>query len=107
MRQNPARGLSKVFAVNPASGGGGTWDEPPHHREMLVPLNKLLFDEQVALVHAAEASAKAGIPSPHPLPFRPSPPGYRPPGRMMPETKHSRLINAMGSTRSPVELSWA
>lgn len=72
-----------------------------------MPLNKLLHDEQVALIHAAEARAEANVSGPRQLQFRPSLSGYLPASGMTPATRRPSLTKTFDSTRSPVELSWA
>jgi hypothetical protein len=72
-----------------------------------VPLNKLLYDEQVALIHAAEASANGSIPGLRPLSFKPSLSGYRQASSLTPDIRPPILAKSFGSTQSLVELSWA
>lgn len=81
------------------------FDEPPHPREMLVPLNQLLYDEQVALIRAAEANAgKAGS---FPMPFKPTRSNIRPAIAAIPAARPSDSLGATYLTRSPVELTRA
>ena len=74
---------------------------------MLLPLNQLLYDEQVTLIRAAEAIAKAGISGPQPIPFKPTQPGPRAAVGTMPTVRQSGLFGAMVSTRATVELTRA
>lgn len=83
------------------------YDESPQPREMLVPVNKLLYDEQVKLIRAAETRAKAGISGPYGLPSKPTLSGLRPASSTMPTARPPGLLEAMGLTRSPVELTRA
>ena len=72
-----------------------------------MPLNQLLYDEQVTLIRAAEARAKGGMSGPQPMTFKPTQPGLRAAVGTMPTDRHLGLFRAMASTRAMVELTRA
>ena len=72
-----------------------------------MPFNQLLYDEQVTLIRAAEADAKAGKAGSFPLPFKPTRSNIRPAIAAIPAARPSDSLGATYLTRSPVELTRA
>lgn len=72
-----------------------------------MPLNQMLYDEQVELIRTAEVRAKAGVSGPQPMPFKPTQPSLRAAVGTMPTVRQQELFGAMASTRATVELTRA
>ena len=72
-----------------------------------MPLNQLLYDEQVALIRAAEARDKTSESAPYPMPFKHIHRGLRSAADTMSAARSLELRGAMASKRASVELTRA
>lgn len=70
-----------------------------------MPLNQLLYDEQVALIRAAETDAKADRAGSFPLPFKPTRVTFRPTNAATPAARRSGSLETACAPRLPIELT--